>query len=52
MWELAHRTRAESASTVVRSSAATSADAIAEVRAAIPEDHVILYVLRVDGGSE
>ncbi|MCJ1675417.1 hypothetical protein MT355_19305 [Rathayibacter sp. VKM Ac-2929] len=48
MWELAHRTRAESASTVVRSSAATSAAAIAEVRAAIPEDHVILYVLRVE----
>ncbi|WP_181072908.1 MULTISPECIES: hypothetical protein [unclassified Rathayibacter] len=47
MWELAHRTRAESASTVVRSSAATSAAAIVEVRAAIPEDHVILYVLRV-----
>jgi hypothetical protein len=51
MWELAHRTRAESASTVVHSSAATSADAIAEVHAAIPEDHVIVYVLRVDGGS-
>ncbi|MWV51449.1 hypothetical protein GRS96_19455 (plasmid) [Rathayibacter sp. VKM Ac-2803] len=51
MWELAHRTRAESASTVVHSSAATSADAIAEVRAEIPEDHVIVYVLRVDGGS-
>ncbi|PPF14341.1 hypothetical protein C5E02_11525 [Rathayibacter rathayi] len=50
MWELAHRTRAESASTVVRSRAATSAEAIAEVRAVIPEDHVILYMLRLDGG--
>lgn len=49
MWELAHRTRAESASTVVRSRAATSAEAIAEVRAVIPEDHLILYMLRLDG---
>ncbi|QHC72230.1 hypothetical protein [Rathayibacter sp. VKM Ac-2801] len=51
MWELAHRTRAESASTVVQSNAATSAAAIAEVRAAIPEDHVILYVLRLADDS-
>ena len=48
MRELARRTRAESASTVVHSSAATSTAAIAEVRAAIPEDHVVLYVLRVE----
>ncbi|WP_181136272.1 hypothetical protein [Rathayibacter sp. AY1H3] len=52
MWELALRTRAESASTVVRSNAATSAAAIPEVRAAIPEDHVILYAVRIANGSE
>ncbi|WP_181068048.1 hypothetical protein [Rathayibacter sp. AY1A7] len=52
MWELAHRTRAELASTVVRSNAATSAAAIPEVRAAIPEDHVILYAVRIANGSE
>ena len=48
MWELARQTRAESALTVVRSSAAMSVAAIAVVRAAIPEDHVVLYVLRVE----
>ncbi|WP_181137621.1 hypothetical protein [Rathayibacter sp. AY1D1] len=52
MWELAHRTRAESASTVVRSNAATSAAAIAEVGTAISEDHVILYAVRIANGSE
>ncbi|WP_181134670.1 hypothetical protein [Rathayibacter sp. AY1E8] len=52
MWELAHRTRAESASTVVRSNAATSAAVIPEVRAAIPEDHVILYAVRIANGWE
>ena len=44
LWELAHRTREDTASTVFRVDAPTSAAAIAALRASMPEDHVILYV--------
>lgn len=48
MWELAHRTRDAATATMVRSSAVSGDAAIAEVRASMPEDHVILYVLEVE----
>ena len=43
-WNLAHRPRGVEEFTEVEVDADTSADAIEVVRAAIPEDHVILYV--------
>ena len=47
MWKLAHRPRGTGPSTEVESSAATSSEAISQLRSEIPEDHVILYVGRV-----
>lgn len=48
MWELAHRARQETTSTVVTSTAPSSADAITHLRATLPENQLILYVLRRD----
>lgn len=46
-WKLAHRPRGTAPSTVVESSAATSSEAITQLRSEIPEDHVILYISQV-----
>jgi hypothetical protein len=43
-WTLAHRPRGAALSTKVESAAETSGEAIEELRSAIPDDHVILYV--------
>jgi len=48
LWELAHRPREAAQSTVVVVEAASSAEAIAEVRAVIAEGEVLLYVRGVD----
>ena len=47
-WDLPHRRRDADESTSLQLEAATSAEAIAAARAQIPDDHVILYVRRVD----
>ena len=49
MWELAHRRRDESeAATRVVIETDTSQEAIEQLRAQLPPEHVILYVMLVD----
>jgi hypothetical protein len=47
-WQLAHRPRGVYDSTTVTVPAPNSATAIAQLRASIPADHLVLYVLAVD----
>jgi len=48
MWELAHRRREQTESTRLILEADTSAEAIKQLRAQLPPEHVILYVREVD----
>ena len=48
MWELAHRPADSTESVRVVLEADTSADAIAQLRAQIPEGHLVLFVRSTD----
>ena len=47
LWDLAHRTRDAAESAPARVEAASSLAAIEQLRGEIPDDHLVLYVLRV-----
>jgi hypothetical protein len=51
-WKLAHRPRGAAPSTVIESSAATSRDAITQLRSEISDNHVILYISQIHDVEE